>query len=146
MNASLRHVGIVVQDIESWINFLVTEFEFVIWRDQIENGDFVTQLLGLSETKVRTVKLKDSIDGVIELLYFYSPISDQTSFRYLTPNSYGITHIAIQVESIALKLESLSRIGYIPIFPAQLSADGKAKVCYLRGPENVLFELVELIA
>ena len=145
MSSQLRHVGIVVQNIEEWIGFLVNNLGFACWIDQIESGSFVSNLIGIPETTVRTVKLKDRTSGVIELLHFISPSSNPEISHQMTPNSLGITHIALQVDFLDRTLESLSKNGYFPINPAAISQNGQAKVCYLRGPERVLFELVELI-
>ena len=145
MRSQLRHVGIVVQDIESWLGFLTENLGFECWVDQIESGGFVSNLIGIPKTTVRTVKLRDKSSGVIELLQFITPSDDSTTDREMAPNSLGITHIALQVNNLDGVLESLSKIGYLPIYPAAISQNGQAKVCYLRGPERVLFELVELI-
>jgi len=143
--SQLRHVGIVVRDIEEWMGFLVDNLGFECWIDQIESGTFVSNLIGIAETTVRTVKLKDKTAGVIELLYFITPSDNLEGNHEITPNSLGITHIALQVDSLDRRIESLSKIGYFPINPAAISQNGQAKVCYLRGPERVLFELVELL-
>ena len=60
MNVKIRHVGVVVKDLELWLAILVEDFKFYIWRDQIEEGQFISDLVGILKTKVRTVKLKDS--------------------------------------------------------------------------------------
>jgi len=143
--SQLRHVGIVVRDIEEWMGFLVDNLGFECWIDQIETGRFVSNLIGIPETTVRTVKLKDKNSGVIELLHFITPSHNPDVNHEMTPNSLGITHIALQVDFLDRTLESLSKIGYFPISPAAISQNGQAKVCYLRGPEQVLIELVELI-
>jgi hypothetical protein len=123
----------------------VDNLGFEFWIDQIESGKFVSNLIGIPETTVRTIKLKDKTSGVIELLFFISPSDNFESNDGMKPNSLGITHIALQVDSLDSRIESLSKIGYFPISPAALSKNGEAKVCYLRGPEQVIFELVELI-
>lgn len=145
MNTRLRHVGIVIQEVEAWLDFLVNKLDFEMWIDQIESGTFISNLIAIPETTVRTLKLKDKSGGVIELLYFISPAGEATSHNGVKPNSLGLTHIALQVESVDQKLEILSKAGFAPFNPATISENGQAKVCYLRGPENVLFELVELL-
>ena len=145
MNTRLRHVGIVIQEVEVWLDFLINKLDFEMWIDQIESGTFISHLIEIPETTVRTLKLKDKSGGVIELLNFISPACEVTSHKGLKPNSLGLTHIALQVESVDQKLEILSKTGFKPLNPATISEDGVAKVCYMRGPENVLFELVELL-
>lgn len=146
MSARVRHVGIVVSDIEFWIDFLTADFEFRIWKDQLESGLFISKLIGIPETRVRTVKLKDENDSVIELLWFESPKSTNFQTSSLEPNSPGITHIAFQVESIEIAIQKLSNRKCYPISTPLISQDKQAIVAYVRGPENVLLEIVEVRA
>lgn len=146
MSASLRHVGIVVTKLEDWINFLTLFLGFQIWIDQIEKGKFISQLLGIPDVEVRTIKLRDAKGGVIELLHFLSPKSNHDEYWPREPNSQGITHIAIEVGSIYDVLEKLEAEDLFPIGSPQVSDNGSAIVCYIRGPEHVLVELVEVIA
>jgi hypothetical protein len=146
MNSSLRHVGIVVTEIDVWLDFLVDLLGFKVWINQIEEGEFISQLLGIPNVQVRTIKLMDSKGGVIELLNYIAPVKEAEHRPKLEPNSLGITHIALQVEDLDSLLPELSKRGYLPIFPPQISKDMKVKVLYLRGPENELFELVQTMA
>lgn len=146
MSSSLRHVGIVVTKLEDWIHFLTLSLGFQIWVDQIEKGKFISQLLGIPNVEVRTIKLRDAKGGVIELLHFLSPKRNHDECWPREPNSQGITHIAIEVDSIYDVLERVKVKDLFPIGPPQVSDNGGAIVCYLRGPEQVLVELVEIIA
>ena len=146
MTTSVRHTGIVVNDLNAWLHFLTENFDFQVGIDQLENGEFISHLLGIERAEVRTVKLRDSKGGVIELLQFNFPESRLAKPTRVEPNTIGITHIALEVKFLDLKIELLSERGFLPISPVRLSNDGQARVCYLRGPEEVLFELVELVA
>jgi hypothetical protein len=146
LNVKIRHVGVVVKDLELWLAILVEDFKFYIWRDQIEEGQFISDLVGILKTKVRTVKLKDSNNSVIELLQFESPTKHYEEPSGLQPNSLGITHIALQVTSIDDAIGKLFARGFSPICAPLVSADGLAKVSYVRGPEKVLLEIVELVS
>jgi hypothetical protein len=136
----------VVNDIEFWIDFLTEDFEFRIWKDQLETGLFISKLIGFPETRVRTVKLRDKNDSVIELLRFESPKSNNLQMSSLEPNSMGITHIAFQVESMEIAIQKLSNRKCYPISTPLISPDKQAIVAYVRGPENVLLEIVEVSA
>ena len=145
MSATIRHVGVVVNDMDLWLEVLTVDFKFDIWRDQIESGHFISGLIGIPMTKVRTVKLKDANSSVIELLRFESPREHHNEAGALQPNSPGITHIALQVASIDETNGKLFTRGFSPISSPLISEDGLAKVSYVRGPENVLFEIVEVL-
>jgi catechol 2,3-dioxygenase-like lactoylglutathione lyase family enzyme len=146
MTASLRHVGIVVNQVEDWLDFLTLSLGFQIWVDQIEKGEFISHLLGIPNVEVRTIKLRDAKGGVVELLHFLSPKREGKERCHLEPNSQGITHSALEVASINELIDKLKEEGLFPIGKPQVSENGSAVVCYLRGPEQVLIELVEVIA
>ena len=139
---SIRHVGIVCRSIDDFVGFFVNELDFVIVSDELETGSFIDHLLGLESVRVRVVKLKDAHGGMIELLNFHSPSCHD--LNKLQPFSVGITHIALTVARIDRLIEKTEARGYTLINPVRLSLDGKARVAYLRGPEDVLFELVEM--
>jgi hypothetical protein len=145
MSASIRHTGIVVEDLEVWLDVLIEIFKFETITDQVESGEFISRLIALPNTVVRTIKLKDSKGGIIELLHFKYPLDSSGQNKLLHPNTPGITHIAFEVSSIEQTIGHLSKYDFEKISSPSLSADGRAKVCYLRGPENVMFELVELV-
>lgn len=141
MISRLRHVGIVVSDAEVWIHFLRDVLGFEIRVDQLEQGVFISNLIGIPEAVVRTVKFNDQSGGVIEILEFQTPSPQFTAS--LNPNSLGITHIALTVESAEECHRALLRNGCQPISKPAKSDDGKAIVSYVRGPEGVLFEFVQ---
>ncbi len=146
MSTSVRHTGVVVSDLGIWLTFLTEIFEFQVGVDQVEKGEFISHLLGITGVEVRTVKLRDSKGGSIELLHFNRPGGQLLKSCRLEPNSLGITHIALEVNFLDSKIEILSKNGYLPISPVRLADNGRVRVCYLRGPEEVLFELVELVS
>jgi len=141
VKSAIRHVGVVVSDAEVWIHFLQDILEFEIRVDQLEQGVFISNLIGIPEVVVRTIKFSDKSGGVIEILEFQNPSPE--SSKELLPNSLGITHIALTVASAEECHRVLLRNGCQPISDPAKSEDGKAIVSYVRGPENVLFEFVE---
>ena len=143
MIIGVRHTGIVVHDIEGALNFWINLLGAKILVDQIEEGEFISQLLGMEKVSVRTVKL-DSGDGtVIELLSFGSH-QNETVWAG-KPYSTGITHIALNVSNIEKLTSNLEAAGYFQLNPFNVDRSGKVKVAYLKGFEGVLLELVQTL-
>jgi catechol 2,3-dioxygenase-like lactoylglutathione lyase family enzyme len=143
MISGVRHTGIVVNDIENAIEFWTKLFNFEVVTDKVEEGEFIDNLLGLSDVSVRTVKLAAQDGSIIELLRFTNHISLPVWDGY--PYTTGLTHVALNskdLHSIVLKLE---QNGYSKINKIQKSPDGKVLVCYVKGFEGTLLELVETI-
>ncbi len=143
MISSIRHVGLVVSDLDNALQFWCKTMGFVISRQMEEAGKHLDVMMGLKDIRVTTVKLADPNGNLLELLHFTShPDKDKWLGQ---PYSTGFTHIALTVSNVDEMCERLRSVGLdIPTQP-QLSPDGNVKVIYVRGPEGILIELVELI-
>ena len=137
----VRHTGIVVNEIENAIKFWVNLLGFKVVLDQIEEGEFIDKLLGLENVSVRTVKLVAQDGSLVELLHFISHKSLSTWDG--NPYKTGLTHIAFNVTNISNVVSILEQNGYSQVNRYQKSLSGKVLVCYVKGFEGLLLELVE---
>ena len=139
----IRHTGIVVNEIENAIKFWVNLLGFKVVIDQIEEGQFIDKLLGLDNVSVRTVKLAAQDGSLVELLHFIS----HKSLPKWDGNPYktGLTHIALNVQNINETVSRLEQNSYHKVNEIQKSLNGNVLVCYIRGYEGILLELVEVI-
>jgi len=141
MKATLRHIGVVSSNIEKSIDFYVKYFNFKVFNDQIETGNFISKILGMPKCKVRTVKLNNG-NFLLELLDFGVKNSDCD----IQLNTLGCTHIALTVNCLEKLYEDLKVIGVHFISPPSISDNKKALVCFMKDPYNNFFlELVETI-
>ena len=143
MIKGVRHTGIVVNEIENAIKFWVKLLGFKVLIDQIEEGQFIDKLLGLDNVLVRTVKLAAQYGSLIELIHFKS----HKSLPSWDGNPYktGLTHIALNVQNLNEIVLRLEQNNYHKVNEIQKSLNGKVLVCYIRGYEGTLLELVEVI-
>ena len=141
MIQAIRHVGIVVADLQQALNFWCDVLHFDIVRELEESGPIIDAMMGLKNAKLTTVKLSTQDGSMVELLYFHSH-PDQPIWRG-KPFSTGITHIALTVADIDNVTSKIKQVGgNLPGEP-QISLDGKVKVVYASAPDGVLLELVE---
>jgi len=143
MITAIRHVGLVVADLENALKFWCDTMGFVLSRQMEESGPHIDAMMGLKDVRVTTAKLLAPDGNLLELLNFHShPDKQHWEGR---PFSTGFTHIALTVQDLAETCHRLQQVGVT--FPAepQRSPDGVAKVIYATGPEGVLLELVEII-
>lgn len=142
MVARIRHVGIVSLSLETSVSFWERlGFQIVVQAD--EANQYASRLLGEPLASLRTVKMSDSSSSevLIELLH---PIPNSTGGP-ASPVRQGITHVALTVSSIRDTLQAINDFKVEMLSSeTQASPDGKVLVCYLRCPDNVLIELVEL--
>ena len=144
MKSGIRHIGIVVQDIQKSINFWRDHFNFSILLDQIEEGPFIEHLLNIPKVKIRTVKMKGQDDSLIELLYFFEKQDVDQWQGNLT--STGLTHLALNINNLNEKIKKLQSHGFKLINQPRKSENGSVLVAFVEGPEGLLIELVEQIA
>ena len=60
---AVRHTGIVVSNMETSLPFYRDLLGLEVWWDQIEAGSVTEAITGVTEAKLRTVKMK-ALDGV----------------------------------------------------------------------------------
>jgi len=143
MKTEIRHVGIVVDDLEKCIEFWKQFFGFEIIIDQIEPSPYIDELLNLNIKKLRTVKLKNQGNALIELLKFQDiETRDNWSGRI---TSTGLTHIALTVNNLEELFNKLTNEGFLSYSKILVPPSKKVKVVFIEGPENLILELVEEI-
>jgi catechol 2,3-dioxygenase-like lactoylglutathione lyase family enzyme len=143
MISGVRHTGIVVNDLDSALNFWVDLLGFQVVSNEFETGDFIDHLLGLKDVSVQTVKLVAKDQTMIELLHFISHPSKETWSG--SPFSNGLTHVALNTIELSALVARLNDQGFHAKNEIQISPSGKVRVCYLTGFEGILLELVEVI-
>ena len=138
----IRHVGIVVKNMESSLKFYRDLLGLKIVRDMAEHGNHLDNMLSLDEVQVRTVKLSanDNIT-LIELLEFKSHNDNEVRNFY----TIGASHVAFTVQDIEKLYENLSEKNIKFNAPPQKSPDGLVKVTFCKDPDGTPIELVEIL-
>jgi len=125
----INHVAIVVDDIDSALNF---------WRDGL--GLEMTHVEVLEEQNVRVAFLPIG-ESEIELV---EPTTDDTGVaRFLNKNGPGMHHICLEVDDITASLEHLRTQGIRLINDEPIVGAGGKRVAFIH-PENTQGVLVEL--
>lgn len=141
MITAIRHVGLVVADLEKSLRFWCDTMGFVVSRQMEEYGPHIDAVMGLNDVRVTTAKLADPNGNLLELLHFHS--HPDKPYWQGEPYSTGLTHIALTVSNLDSLEIALQANGFAFMDRPQLSVDKKVRVIYVRGPENLLIELVE---
>ena len=139
----LRHIGIVVIDIERSLQFYRDLLGLKIIKDQEEYGDYIDKFTGIKGVRVRTVKMKTEGGGLIELLQYYSHPSSNIMCQDRKMTEIGCSHFALTVKNIDDIYHKLLLSGIRFYSEPIPSPDGYAKVAFCKDPDGVLIELVE---
>ena len=117
MISGIRHIGLVVRDIDIAIDFWCNAMGFLFSEKMDEKGSHLDAMMGLEDVNVVTAKLKAPDGNLLELLQFKShPDKDSWSGKAY---STGLTHIALTVEDIETVYERLKQFGVS--FPSRTS-------------------------
>tara|TARA_R100001086_G_C11834279_1_gene257442 strand:+ start:1135 stop:1569 length:435 start_codon:yes stop_codon:yes gene_type:complete len=141
--ALIRHVGVVITDIDKSLDFYVNMLGFRVSKRANESGKCIDNFLNLEHTEVTTIKMSDDNGNILELLHFSShpDKSDNNKVRFL--NEIGCSHFALTVDNLDELYLSLNNKDIKFNYPPQVSDDGKVKVAFCRDPDGTFIEMVE---
>ena len=145
MISSIRHVGIVVRDLDESLKFYCGILGLSIYKHHIETGQYIDKLIGINKVKVEWVKLIIPNGGLIELLQYHSH-PDPDAFKDLgtfPSNRLGCSHIALTVDNLTYLYDELIKNGYKCNSEPLLSPEGKVKILYCHDPDGIILELIE---
>ena len=143
MLIDVRHVGIVVNNIENSLKFYRDIFGLQIQRLMNESGTYIDNILGFENVKVKTVKMSaPNGPTLIELLEFDVPKGSNLP-RHV--NDLGASHVAFTVSNIDEMYKKLKQSGIKFNAPPQLTPDGYAKVTFCFDPDGTPVELVQVL-
>ena len=143
LNISIRHIGIVVNDLEESLKFWQDLMHFNIVTSAEEKGEHLDRILELENVVVKTIKLASYSGEIVELLKF--PSHPDSGHWNRKTYSTGLTHIAVTVEDINLLVSKLRAQNFRIHSDPKMSPDGKVLFTYFRGPENLIIEAVEVL-
>lgn len=137
----IRHTGLVTRDIKKSLIFWKKYLKFKIKKQMDESGKLIDQIMLYKNVEVRTFKLVDKNNNLLELLYFKN--TPKIKFKKIKPYENGFTHISVTVKNLNYLYKSMKKkkISFNAI--PQKSADGKVLMTYCRTPEGAYLELVQ---
>ncbi len=137
----MDHICINVNDLPAAKAFFLDLGMVVQGEDELQ-GEWLEPLLGLENVHTALVYMQPPEGGAsIELVRYYSP-TDETTAEKAPPNWLGIRHVAFVVRDIDAIVARLKAKG-TEIFNDVYNYENVYKLCYIRGPENIIIELAE---
>jgi len=141
--ALIRHLGLTVSNLEESLKFYVEILGFEVLRMADESGDCIDNFSSLKDTRVKTVKMVDPSNNMLELLYYESHPEKPHNNRVRRITEIGCSHFALTVTDLDSLYARLTSEGIDFNYPVQKSPDGKVKVAFCRDPDGTLIEMVE---
>lgn len=144
MGNSLRHVGIVVSNLEKAIdiyqNFLGCE---IVSKYDGLSGNYQDILVGIKKVSMDVAILKTSDNNRIELLEYLSHPGKKRN--PVLSNDIGASHFSLTVQNIDSLYQTKEKFDVKFISRPQLSNNGYVKVAYVILMDECIVELVQVL-
>lgn len=141
---AVHHVGITVASLETSLRFWIDIVGFdLVGRDELQDHDFVRAVTGVHDGSITLAMLAKG-PHIVELLEYRTALGRKT-LAFQACDS-GATHLGLLVKDVDALLCVAASHGWVAFGPPQVVAKGPwagRRVVYLKGPDNVLIELVE---
>jgi catechol 2,3-dioxygenase-like lactoylglutathione lyase family enzyme len=141
----MDHVGVVVDDLEAAIAFFA-ELGMELEGEMPVEGRWVDRVVGLDEVRVDIAMMRTPDGhGRLELTKFRTPAVISAQPEPAPPNTLGIRNVMFAVEDIEDVLARLRTHG------AELVGDvaqyeDSYRLCYVRGPADIIVALAEQLS
>ena len=142
MIKDVRHVGIIVSDMEKSLKFYRDLLGLKVKSLVDEEGEFLDNMLAHENVKNKVAKLyAKNGNALIELIdsRSYANKKDRDFF------TIGASHFALTVDDLEKTYDYLVKNGVKFTAPPQQTPDRFAKVTFCEDPDGTPIELVEVI-
>lgn len=141
---NVHHFGITVTSLETSLRFWIDILGFeLIGRDDLQDRDFVRAVTGVHDGSIELAMLAKG-PHVVELLEYKTALG-RKALAFQACDS-GASHLGLMVEDADALLCVAASHGWAALGPPQAVAKGPwagRRVVYMKGPDNVLIELIE---
>lgn len=142
MVINLHHTGVSVRDLEKSIKFYTEVMGMEIDYRAYHKGDRVSKVVDITDAELDVCVVKRG-EVRLELIDYRNKEKKDSSYKDQT--SPGLIHIAFTVADIDKEYEKIKSMGYIFNSPPMVTRVNGPKICYFRGPDNVIIELYEKV-
>jgi catechol-2,3-dioxygenase len=141
---NIRHVGLVVSDLEKALEFYQDLLGLHIQGETDESGNFISKMLSSENVKLKTIKLSANDNSTrLELLKISNP--EITTVKGTSLLNLGYTHISLTVKNLDELYIKLKNSNIKFNSPPTISPNGSLKVVFCKDFEGNFLELIEEI-
>ena len=141
---AVDHTGFAVSSLDEAVQFWTGALHFTLERQSEMGGNFLHQVTGVDDPKVRTAIVKAPDGYVVELLEYSNGLQNGT-----VPNgagSIGAAHLALTVKDIHAAIARVEAAGWKAKGNPLSIPGGPRKgtlVAYVSGPDHITIELMQ---
>jgi len=140
MIGNLNHVGVSVIDLEKTVQFYTEVMGMEIEYYTYHKGVEISEVVNVDDAELKICVVKKGSHR-IELLDYGK--KRRNEIGYPDQTIPGLIHISFVVTDIDHEYERIKSIGYEFNSPPTVTRQNGPKICYFKGPDNVIIELYE---
>lgn len=134
------HAGIVVDDLNEVVRFL-SLLGLACTKANRFAGEWIERIIDVTEVDIEVVMAKAPGDDFeLEVVKFHSPSAAPAAFA--PANTPGIRHLLYKVGDLRATTDRLIDAGW-PLLGEIVNYEEQYLLCYVKGPEGLIFELAE---
>ena len=142
----MNHTGFVVSNMERSLAFYRDQLGLEIERDQILEGEFISELVGYPDAKLHIIYLGlGDMKHSVELIEYLNPRGNAAPLP--ERKDIGATHLGIIVDNVDEFYKELSSKEVRFVSPPAIRPDAvypmAQKGCYMQDPDGNWLELLE---
>ncbi len=142
----MNHTGFVVSDMECSRAFYRDLLGLREERDQILEGEFISELVGYPDARLHIVYLgMGDMRHSVELIQYLNPPGDTVALPQR--HQVGATHLGVIVDDLDAFYQELSAKGVRFVSPPAIRPNpiypSASKGCYMQDPDGNWLELLE---
>jgi len=141
---AVDHTGFAVSSLDEAVRFWTGALGFTLERQSEMGGDFLHQVTGVDDPKVRTAIVKAQDGYVVELLEYSNGLQNGTVLS--GAGSIGAAHLALTVQDIHVAIARVEAAGWKAKGNPLPIPGGPRKgtlVAYVSGPDHITLELMQ---
>ena len=142
----MNHTGFVVSDLNRSLEFYRDLLGLEVERDQILEGEFISELVGYPDASLHIVYLGlGDMKHSVELIQYLNPVGGNPPIP--ERNQVGASHLGIIVDDLDQFYSELSSKGIRFVSPPAIRQNAAypmaRKGCYVQDPDGNWLELLE---
>ena len=142
----MNHTGFVVSDMERSLAFYRDLLGLIEERDQILEGEFISELVGYPDARLHIVYLgSGDMRHSVELIQYLNPPG--TAVAMPERHQVGASHLGVIVDDLDAFYAELSNRGARFVSPPAIRPGAvypmASKGCYMQDPDGNWLELLE---
>jgi glyoxylase I family protein len=135
------HVGISVFDLEASVRFYTEVLGMQVDYRAHHSGDRISRVVDVQNAELNICVVRKG--GMRLELIDYGNAGKKIR-QCKDQDSPGLIHLALKVSDVDGEYRRLKSMGYQFNSPPMVTRDSGPKICYFRGPDNVVMELYEV--